>query len=269
MIQKSRLCCLSHGSIACFILLFLNIVVVPVIAQSGGLKVIVNNERESGEVCDFSASKTLPCKYVNSGDSEEFQFASNAIPVDGEFQVCLDDFCITESNSPKNEPEYVTLPISDISEQPSDTNQPPVEVQPSDTSQPPVEVQPSDTNQPPVEVQPSDTNQPPVEVQPSDTSQPPNQEDAGGWLISILLIAVAAVIGIVIKKLTRKKERRGFHDIVKERVLKKQNHRCAHCKRLLNVVDWDHKNGKRYDNSESNCQALCPNCHAIKTRGNS
>jgi hypothetical protein len=35
---------------------------------------------------------------------------------------------------------------------------------------------------------------------------------------------------------------------------------------LLNVVDWDHKNGKRYDNSESNCQALCPNCRAVKTR---
>ena len=243
MIQKSRLCCLSHGSIACFILLILNIVVVPVIAQSGGLKVIVNNERESGEVCDFSASKTLPCKYVNSGDSEEFQFASNAIPVDGEFQVCLDDFCIAESNSPKNEPEYVTLPISDISEQPSDTNQPPVEVQPSDTNQPPVEVH-------------------------SDTNQPHNQEDAGGWIISILLIAVAAVIGIVIKKLTRKKERRGFPEIVKARVLKKQNHRYAHCRRLLNVVDWDHKNGKRYDNSESNCQTLCPNCHAIKTRSN-
>jgi hypothetical protein len=244
MIHKCRLCCLSHGSIACFILLFLNIVVVPVIAQSGDLKVIVNNERESGEVCVSSGSKTLPCKYVNSGGSEEFQFASNAIPVDGEFKVCLNDFCITESNGPENEPEYVSLPLSDISKQPSDTNQPPVEVQPSDT------------------------NQPPVEVQPSDTNQPPNQEDAAGWLISILLIAVAAVIGIVIKKLTTKKERRGFHDIVKERVLKKQNHRCAHCKRLLNVVDWDHKNGKRYDNSESNCQALCPNCHAIKTRSN-
>ena len=243
MIQKSRLCCLNHGSTACFILLFLNIVVVPVIAQSGGLKVIVNNERESGDVCDFSASKTLSCKYVNSGDSEEFQFASNAIPVDEEFQVCL-DFCITESNSQKNEPEYVALPISDISEQPSDTSQPPVEVQPSDTSQPP------------------------VEVQPNDTSQPPNQVGARGWLISILLIIIAAVIGIVIKKLARKKERRGFPDVVKERVLKKQSHRCANCKRLLNVVDWDHKNGKRYDNSESNCQALCPNCHAIKTRSN-
>ena len=90
-----------------------------------------------GKYVIFSASKTLPCKYVNSGDSEEFQFASNAIPVGGEFQVCRDDFCITGSNGPENEPEYVTLPISDISEQPSDTNQPPVEVQPSDTSQPP------------------------------------------------------------------------------------------------------------------------------------
>ena len=87
--------------------------------------------------------------------------------------------------------------------------------------------------------------------------------------ISVLLIAAAAVIGIVIKKLSRNKkqeERREFPDIIKERILKKQNHRCANCKRLLNVVDWDHKNGKRYDNSESNCHALCPNCHAIKTR---
>ena len=230
MIQKNRLCCLSHGSIACFILLFLNIVVVPVIAQSGGLKVIVNNERESGEVCVSSGSKTLPCKNVNRGDSEVFQFAPNAIPVGEEFQVCRDEFCITGSNGPENEPEYVTLQISEP---------------------------------------PSDTSQPPVDVQPSDTSSPPNQEDARGWLgwlISILLIAIVAVIGIVIKRLTRKKERRGFPDIAKERVLKKQNYRCAHCKCLLNAYDWDHKNGKRYDNSESNCQALCPNCHARKTR---
>ena len=94
-------------------------------------------------------------------------------------------------------------------------------------------------------------------------------EDSSSVPILILLIAVAAVIGIVIKKLSRNKkreERRDFPDTIKERVLKKQNHRCANCKRLLNVVDWDHKNRKRCDNSESNCQALCPNCHAIKTR---
>jgi len=116
------------------------------------------------------------------------------------FQVCLDDFCITESNGPENEPEYVTLPISDISEQPNHTSQPQ------------------------------------EEDRISDTSQPPNQEDEDGWLISILLIAVAAVIGIVRRK------------------------------RLLNVVDGDHKNGKRYDNSESNCQALSLSklsCHKI------
>ena len=51
MIQKTRLYCFGHGSIACFILLFLNVLVIPVNAQSGGLKVVVNNERESGEVC--------------------------------------------------------------------------------------------------------------------------------------------------------------------------------------------------------------------------
>ena len=134
MIQKNRLCCLSHGSIiTCFILLFLNIVVVPVIAQSGGLKVIVNNERESGEVCVSSGSKTLPCKNVNRGDSEVFQFAPNAIPVGEEFQVCRDEFCITGSNGPENEPEYVTL-LTRYPEPPSDTSQPQVDVQPSDTS---------------------------------------------------------------------------------------------------------------------------------------
>lgn len=63
----------------------------------------MNNERESGEVCVFSATKTRPCKYVNSGDFEEFQFAPDAIPVDGEFQVCLEDFCITKSNGPQQQ----------------------------------------------------------------------------------------------------------------------------------------------------------------------
>jgi len=38
------------------------------------------------------------------------------------------------------------------------------------------------------------------------------------------------------------------------------------CNRVLNVVDWHHKNGDRSDNRESNCVALCPNCHAVRTR---
>ena len=51
---------------------------------------------------------------------------------------------------------------------------------------------------------------------------------------------------------------------VKEEVLRKQNNRGAHYNRLLNVVDWGHKDDNRSKNKESNCQTLCPNCHAIK-----
>jgi hypothetical protein len=231
-----------HVLSTCIALVLMSILLFPAHAQSGGgLKVIVNNERESGEVCVFSASKILPCKDLNHGESEEFQFAPNAIPVGEEFQVCLEDFCVTESNSPENEPEYVTLPVSNLEEtQPSGTNQPPLQ-----------------------ETQPSGTNQPPLQ-------ETQDSGDASSLVpIFILLIAVATVIGIVAKKLSHKKKQEERHDFpnnIKERILKKQNHRCANCKRLLNVVDWDHKNGKRYDNSESNCQALCPNCHAIKTR---
>ena len=35
---------------------------------------------------------------------------------------------------------------------------------------------------------------------------------------------------------------------------------------FLNVYDFDHKDNDRSNNSYSNCQALCPICHAIKTR---
>jgi 5-methylcytosine-specific restriction endonuclease McrA len=53
---------------------------------------------------------------------------------------------------------------------------------------------------------------------------------------------------------------------IKEHILDKQHHKCAKCNRLLNVVDYDHKDGNRSNNKESNCVALCPNCHAVKTR---
>ena len=86
--------------------------------------------------------------------------------------------------------------------------------------------------------------------------------------IFFLLIIVSVII-VLIRRLIRSrryKERRHFSDSVKESILRKQNHRCARCNRVLNVVDWDHKDGDRSNNRESNCQALCPNCHAIKTR---
>ena len=81
---------------------------------------------------------------------------------------------------------------------------------------------------------------------------------------------VLSLLGLVAftRRNKRKKsgERKGFPKYVKQNVLRKQGHKCAHCKKTLNVVDWDHKNGDRSNNKENNCQALCPNCHAVKTR---
>jgi hypothetical protein len=86
----------------------------------------------------------------------------------------------------------------------------------------------------------------------------------------IIFVIVVAIIAAVVHKLKNRKgkykERKDFSDDVKEKRLEKQHHRCADCNRVLNVVDWHHKNGDRSDNKESNCVALCPNCHAVRTR---
>lgn len=85
-------------------------------------------------------------------------------------------------------------------------------------------------------------------------------------LSTIITGAIATVIAGKVKK--NNDSRRGFSQSIKRKILKKQKNKCINCKKFLIVFDFDHKNGNRADNSESNCQALCPNCHAIKTRQN-
>ena len=87
--------------------------------------------------------------------------------------------------------------------------------------------------------------------------------------IALLFSIVVTGIGLnSLKKLKRRTNvaRKGFSQMTREKILIKQNHRCVHCRRILTVIDYHHKNGDRSDNKENNCQALCPNCHAIKTR---
>ena len=84
--------------------------------------------------------------------------------------------------------------------------------------------------------------------------------------IVFLIILIAAIAWKLKHRRGKHKERQHFPDSVKEKVLEKQRHRCTDCNRVLNVVDWHHRNGDRSDNSESNCVALCPNCHAVRTR---
>lgn len=88
---------------------------------------------------------------------------------------------------------------------------------------------------------------------------------------SIVLIISIVVTGMVLNSIIKVKKssnmaRKDFSQLTRERTLRKQNHRCVYCRNILMVIDYHHKNGNRSDNSENNCQALCPNCHALKTR---
>jgi len=74
----------------------------------------------------------------------------------------------------------------------------------------------------------------------------------------------------VIKKindaLEKQKLRKRFTKWIKDAVLFRQNYRCNICFDLLEFPEYDHIDGERSNNSYQNCQALCPNCHAKKTR---
>jgi hypothetical protein len=96
----------------------------------------------------------------------------------------------------------------------------------------------------------------------------PSTDDwVGPFVISVsVVIIIAAIAWKITHRKVKYKVRQAFPDYVKEKVLEKQHHRCADCNRVLNVVDWHHRNGDRSDNREFNCVALCPNCHAITTR---
>jgi hypothetical protein len=100
-------------------------------------------------------------------------------------------------------------------------------------------------------------------------SQSDHSTDLGidGSLFLIFIISFSIIIYIIWKVTHRTKERRYFSSEVKRQVLKNQNYKCAICKRSTGLWDYDHKNGDRSNNKLSNCQALCPNCHAKKTRG--
>jgi hypothetical protein len=84
-------------------------------------------------------------------------------------------------------------------------------------------------------------------------------------LFSLFLIGVG-MLYFLIKSRKKFVIRQYFSSKVKSQILKKQNYKCATCKKFLSVYDFDHKDNDRSNNSYSNCQALCPICHAIKTR---
>src|SRR3990172_865620 len=65
-----------------------------------------------------------------------------------------------------------------------------------------------------------------------------------------------------------KSNRKEFSEKTKKATLTKQKYWCNNCKKKLGLYDFDHIDGNRSNNSPENCQALCLNCHAKKTRKN-
>ncbi len=100
------------------------------------------------------------------------------------------------------------------------------------------------------------------------TSVPQRTLTNSEWFgIFLLIVAVIWGINEYIHNHGKHRQRRSFPAYVREDTIQKQHHKCAICKRGTSVWDFDHKDGNRSNNKSSNCQALCPNCHAKKTRG--
>ena len=66
--------------------------------------------------------------------------------------------------------------------------------------------------------------------------------------------------------MSKPKKRQSFSKSEKARIKKIQKNRCKACGKKSNVLDIDHIDGNSSNNSLDNAQALCPNCHAKKTR---
>jgi len=64
---------------------------------------------------------------------------------------------------------------------------------------------------------------------------------------------------------TKNRPRRGWNEIEKEKVRNRQDGKCNKCGKIPPRWHYDHKDGDRSNNSMSNCQGLCPNCHDVKT----
>jgi len=71
---------------------------------------------------------------------------------------------------------------------------------------------------------------------------------------------------IIEKNMSKSTTRRNFSHTTKELVLGIQKNKCKACGKKAKNWDFDHIDGDSSNNSLNNCQALCPNCHAKKTR---
>ena len=78
------------------------------------------------------------------------------------------------------------------------------------------------------------------------------------------------ILRIVEKSMNDPTPRKNFSKDFKKLVRKSQKNKCSKCEEKLEeeTIEYHHIDGNRSNNSLNNCEALCPNCHAKKTREN-
>jgi len=64
----------------------------------------------------------------------------------------------------------------------------------------------------------------------------------------------------------KKKQRKDFSESVKRETLQRQNYRCNSCLLFTQYPEYHHKDRNPENNNSSNCEMLCPLCHAKKNR---
>jgi len=76
------------------------------------------------------------------------------------------------------------------------------------------------------------------------------------------------ILQIVEKSMNDPRTRKNFSEAFKKLIRKSQKNKCGKCEEKLEEgkIEYHHIDGNRSNNSLSNCEALCPNCHAEKTR---
>lgn len=85
------------------------------------------------------------------------------------------------------------------------------------------------------------------------------------FLLFLILIGLLTWLLQTLKHRTKK--RKSFSIQTRNLVLKNQKFKCSICRMNVGIWEYDHKDGNRGNNKASNCQALCPICHAKKSRG--
>jgi len=74
------------------------------------------------------------------------------------------------------------------------------------------------------------------------------------------------LLRIIEKSMSKQTKRRRFSKFFMQKTLKLQKKRCKNCNNKLKECDFDHIDGDSSNNSLSNCQALCLECHRKKNR---